>query len=129
MPSRHMRATDLQMSLATEISPVRESTKVRVTTVAPRRSNLGEPRIRLVILCSATGELCDAFASTLKLCAVIVRAWPISVSALEVALSIRRVIRANFTRCVGILTGKRPAAAPAADGPAVRKSNEPNAVD
>jgi ATP-dependent Clp protease adaptor protein ClpS len=125
MPPGHTRAMDLQMSRAAEINPVRESDKVRITTVAPRRSNLGEPRILLVILCSATGELCDAFASTSKLCAVTVRVRPISVSALEVALSIRRVIRANFTRCVGILAGKRPAAAPAADGPAVRKSNEP----
>jgi ATP-dependent Clp protease adaptor protein ClpS len=77
------------------------------------------------ILCSAAGELCDRFASTSKLCTVTIRVRPIGVSALEVALSIRRVIRANFTRCVGILAGKRSATAPAADDPAARKSNEP----
>jgi ATP-dependent Clp protease adaptor protein ClpS len=56
---------------------------------------------------------------------VTVSAWPIGVSALEVALSIRRVIRASFTPWVGILAGKLPAAAPAVDDPAVQKSNEP----
>jgi ATP-dependent Clp protease adaptor protein ClpS len=94
-------------------------------TAAPRQSNLGEPRMLSAILCSATGELSDRFASTSKLCTVTIRVQPIGVSALEVALSIRRVIRANFTRCAGILAGKRSATAPAADDPAVRKSNEP----
>jgi len=78
-----------------------------------------------VTLCSATGELSHLFASTWKLCAATVGVPPMGVSALDVALSIRRVIRANFTRWVGILAGKRPATAPAADNPAVRKSNEP----
>ena len=125
MPSGRTRATDLLMCCATEISLARESPKVRVMAVAPRHSNLGEPCVLSVILCSATGELSDPLASTSKLCAVTVRARPIGVSALEAALSIRRVIRANFTRCVGILAGKRSAATPAADDPAVRKSNEP----
>jgi ATP-dependent Clp protease adaptor protein ClpS len=91
-------------------------------TRAPRRSHFGEQRTPLVILCSATGGLCDAFACVLKLCAVTARARPIGVSALEGALSIRRLIRASFTRCVGILAA---AAAPAVDDPAVWKSNEP----
>jgi ATP-dependent Clp protease adaptor protein ClpS len=113
------------MCRATEISPVRECPAVHVMTAAPRQSNLGEPRTLSAILCSAAGELCDRFASTSKLCTVTIRVRPIGVSALEVALSIRRVIRANFTRCVGILAGKRSATAPAADDPAARKSNEP----
>ena len=94
-------------------------------TIAPCHRNFREPRTLPVILCSATGELSHLFASTWKLCAATVRVPPMGVSALDVALSIRRVIRANFTRWVGILAGKRPATAPAADNPAVRKSNEP----
>jgi ATP-dependent Clp protease adaptor protein ClpS len=125
MPSGRTRATDLLMCRATEISPVRESPKGRVMAVAPRHSNLGEPCMLSVILCPTTGELSHPLASTSKLCAVTVGALPIGVSAVEVALSIRRVIRANFTRCVGILAGERSAATPAADDPAVRKSNEP----
>jgi len=113
------------MCCVTEISPVRDFYNLRVMTAGPRRSHLGESRMLLVILCSATAELSQPLACASKLCTVIVRARPIGVSALEVALSIRRVIRANFTRCVGILAGKRPAAAPAVDDPAVRKSNEP----
>src|SRR5215468_3516659 len=49
----------------------------------------------------------------------------IGVSALEGALSIWRVIRASFTRCVGILAVVRPAAPPPVDDPAVWTSNEP----
>jgi ATP-dependent Clp protease adaptor protein ClpS len=113
------------MCRAAEISPVPECRKVQVTAAAPRHGNWGEPCMLSVILCSATGELSDRFASTLRLCAVTVRVRPTGVSAVEVALSIRRVIRANFTRSVGILAGERPEPAPAADGPAVRKSNEP----
>jgi len=77
------------------------------------------------ILCYATGELCDRLVSTSRMWAVTIHVPPMGVSVLEVALSIRRVIRANFTRCVGILAVKRPAAVPAEDDPAVRKSNEP----
>jgi ATP-dependent Clp protease adaptor protein ClpS len=124
-PSGRTRATDLPMCRATEISPVRESPKVRVITVARRHGNLAEPGILSVILCSATGELSHALAGASKLCAVTFRARPVSFSALQAALSIRRVIRGNFTRCVGILAGKRSAVAPAADDPVVRKSNEP----
>jgi len=117
------QATDFLMCRVIEIDPDRESRKLPVTP--PHQGNLGGPRMPPVILCFATGELCDPFASTLKLCAVTVHARPMGVSALEVALSIRRVIRANFTRWVGILAGRRPAAVPAVDIPAVRKSNEP----
>jgi ATP-dependent Clp protease adaptor protein ClpS len=94
-------------------------------TSAPRHRNCREPHMLPVILCCATGELSHPLASTSKLCAVTVRVRPIGASASEVALSIWRVIRANFTRCVGILAGRRSATPPAAGGPAVRKSNEP----
>lgn len=62
-----------------------------------------------VILCSATVDLSHPFASTLKLCAVIGCARWVGTSILNVALSIRRVIRANFASCVGILeaSGRR----------------------
>ena len=113
------------MCRVSEISPVRQSSQVRVAIAAARRSNLSAPRVVFVILCSATGELSDVFACASKFCAVTRRAWPMGISTLEVALSIRRVIRANFTRGVGILAGKRRAAVPAEDDPAVRKSNEP----
>jgi ATP-dependent Clp protease adaptor protein ClpS len=59
------------------------------------------------------------------MCAVTIHVPPMGVSVSEVALSIWRVIRANFARCVGILAGKRSAPALPVDGPAVRKSNEP----
>jgi ATP-dependent Clp protease adaptor protein ClpS len=124
-PSGRTRATDLHMCRVSEISPVRQSSQVRVAIAAARRSNLSAPRVVFVILCSATGELSDVFACASKFCAVTRRAWPMGISTLEVALSIRRVIRANFTRGVGILAGKRRAAVPAEDDPAVRKSNEP----
>jgi ATP-dependent Clp protease adaptor protein ClpS len=122
---RPIWVTDLQMCRVTEIRPVRESSRVRMMTRAPRRSHFGEQRMPLVILCSATGELCDPLACVSKLCAVAARARPIGVSALEGALSIWRVIRASFTRCVGILAVVRPAAPPPVDDPAVWKSNEP----
>ena len=54
--------TDLQMLRVTEIRPVRESSRVRMMTRAPRRSHFGEQSLPLVILCSATGELCDPLA-------------------------------------------------------------------
>ena len=114
---------DLLMRRATENSPVRESRKAAVMAIAPRHHDFREPRMLSVILCSATGDLCHPLASTSKLCAVTVRIRPVGISALGVALSIRRAIRANFTRCVGILAGRRSATAAA--NPAVRKSNEP----
>ena len=120
-PSGRTRATDLQMSRVAEISPVRRPSEVRVVTATPCRSNLSATRRVFVILCSATGELSDVFTRASKFCAVTLRARPIGISTLEVALSIRRVIRANFTRCVGILAVKRPAAVPAEDDPAVWK--------
>jgi ATP-dependent Clp protease adaptor protein ClpS len=110
------------MCRVTEMSPVYQA--VSVTAVALRLDQLGKPHIPPVSLYLATGELCDPLASTSKLCAVTARAPPMGVSALEVALSIRRVIRANFTRWVGI-AGKRSAAAPTVDAPAGRKPNEP----
>jgi hypothetical protein len=87
--------------------PVCISPERHIITGARRRRDFGEPRIPLLILCSATGELCDRLASTSRMCAVTIHVPPIGVSVLEVALSIRRVIRANFARCVGILAGKR----------------------
>jgi ATP-dependent Clp protease adaptor protein ClpS len=119
------RAQATELLMGPEISPIRESRKVPMRSMAARRRNLRPWCLRPFILCWAPPELSVPFASTSKLCAVTVRQRPISVSALEVALSIRRVIRANFTRWVGILAGKRPAKPPAADDPAVRKSNEP----
>jgi ATP-dependent Clp protease adaptor protein ClpS len=121
---RRMQATELRMVSAAEISPVRES-QAGTMRMAPRRRNLRWMRMRALTLCSTPGELSDRLASISKLCAVNVRLRPIGVSIREAALSIRRVIRANFTRWVGILAGRRLATPPAADNPAVRKSNEP----
>src|SRR5215471_15966639 len=59
---RPIWVTDLQMRRVTEIRPVRESSRVRMMTRAPRRSHFGEQSLPLVILCSATGELCDPLA-------------------------------------------------------------------
>jgi ATP-dependent Clp protease adaptor protein ClpS len=119
------QALEMLMGPAAEISPVRESRKVHMKSVAARCRNLRPSGLRPLILCSTPGELSDPLASTSKLCAATVRRRPISVSVLEAALSIRRVIRANFTRGVEILAGKRSATPPAAEDPAVRKSNEP----
>jgi ATP-dependent Clp protease adaptor protein ClpS len=113
------------MSAANEILPGRNCRERHVMGIAPHQHNFGQPRMPPLILCSARGDLCDPLACTSKMCAVAVRMRSIGVSHLEVALSIWRVIRANFTRCVGILAGKRSAAAPPASGAAVRKSNEP----
>ena len=122
---RGAQATELLMGPAAEISPDRESRKVRMMGIAPRNRNLQRSRLRPLILCSTPGELSDPLASTSKLCAVTVGLPPIGVSILEVALSIRRVIRANFTRWVGILAGEGLAKPAAGEDPAVRKSNEP----
>ena len=77
------------------------------------------------ILRSAAASLFDLLASISKYCAVMdpVR---IGASSLDVALSIRRVIRANFVSWVGILEdeGDRQTA-PVVDHLLVRKSNEP----
>jgi ATP-dependent Clp protease adaptor protein ClpS len=54
-----------------------------------------------------------------------VRVRLIGFSTLDVALSIRRVIRANFTCWVGIPRWQAAGNAPVVDGLAVRKSNEP----
>jgi ATP-dependent Clp protease adaptor protein ClpS len=113
------------MGGANEFMPESISRERQVLTVAPQWRNFGESRMPLVILCSATGDLCEPLASTSKMCAVTVRAPPIGVPHLEVALSIWRVIRANFTRCAGILAGKRSTTATPVDGPVDRKSNEP----
>jgi ATP-dependent Clp protease adaptor protein ClpS len=102
------------------ISPERH-----ILTAARKHRNFGESRMPPVILCSAMGDLCDPFASTSRMRAVIVLAPPIGVPHLEVALSIWRVIRANFNRCAGILAGRRSATARPMDGPADWKSNEP----
>ena len=77
------------------------------------------------ILRSAAASLFDPLASISKYCAVMdpVR---IGASSLDVALSIRRLIRANFANWVGILkdNGDRQTA-PVVDRLLVRKSNEP----
>jgi hypothetical protein len=72
--SGRTRATDLPMGRVAEISPVRQSSKVRVMSAAACRSNLSAPRMVFVILCSATGELSDIFACASKFCAVTLRA-------------------------------------------------------
>jgi hypothetical protein len=95
------------MGAASEIMPVCISPERHIIIGARRRRDFGEPRIPLLILCSATGELCDRLASTSRMCAVTIHVPPMGVSVLEVALSIRHVIRANLARCVGILAGKR----------------------
>jgi ATP-dependent Clp protease adaptor protein ClpS len=94
-------------------------------TFAPYQHNFREPRMRSVTLCSATGELSHPLASASKICAVTAPVRPIAVIALAVALSIRRVIRGNFTRYVGILAGMRSTTTAVAENPVVRKSNEP----
>jgi len=116
------------MGPGSEIMPVCISRERHIITGPQRRCDFGAPRSALLILCSATGELCDRLASTSRMCAVTIHVPPIGVSVLEVALSIWRVIRANFALCVGILAGKRSMPAPPADGPVVRKSNEPMPV-
>jgi len=99
--------TDLSMCAADEIMPHRISRERHVMTLGRRQANFGEPRMLPVILCSAAGDLCDRLASTSKMCAVTVRVRSMGVFLLEVALSIWRVIRANFTRGMGILAGGR----------------------
>ena len=77
------------------------------------------------ILCSAAASLFEPPAGISKDCAVTdpVR---IGASSRDVALSIRRVIRANFASWVGILEGNRDRqTAPVVDRLLVRKSNEP----
>jgi hypothetical protein len=98
-------------------------------TAALRPVNFGAPRSSSVILRAAAGELSHRFASTSKLCAVAVRVRSMGISAVVAALSIWRAIRANFTRCVGILAGTRSATAPAADDPAAPEIERTNAVD
>jgi ATP-dependent Clp protease adaptor protein ClpS len=78
------------------------------------------------ILYSAAASLFDPLAGILKDCAVTYPMRPIGASSLVAALSIRRVIRANFASWVGILedSGDRQTA-PVVDRLLVRKSNEP----
>jgi len=99
--------TDLSMCAADEIMSHRISRERHVMTLGPHQGNFGKPCMLPVILCSAAGDLCEPLASTSKMCAVTVRVRSMGVFLLEVALSIWRVIRANFTRGMGILAGGR----------------------
>lgn len=70
----------------------------RVMTIGRHCDDSGD------ILCSAAASLFDPLGGISKDCEV---ADPVRIgaSSLDVALSIRRVIRANFTSWVGILEG------------------------
>jgi ATP-dependent Clp protease adaptor protein ClpS len=99
---------------------------IDVATVTARAGNFGELDMLPATLCSPTIHLCDRVATTSELCTVFACVRRIGASTLRVALSIWRVIRANFASCVGILAGERcPASESAVDRPAARKSNEP----
>jgi hypothetical protein len=99
------------MCSAIEMIPVCISRERHIIAAVHRPRDFCAPCIPALILWSATGELCDRLASTSRMCAVTIHVPPMGVSVSEVALSIWRVIRANFARCVGILAGKRWASA------------------
>jgi ATP-dependent Clp protease adaptor protein ClpS len=120
-----MQVTDLLMCLAIGISSLGHR-DMQVVAVAACAGNFGEVDMLPVTLCPPTVHLCDRVATASELCTVLACVRRIGGSTLDVALSIRRVIRANFASCVGILAGeRRPASVSAVDRPAVRKSNEP----
>src|SRR5690348_15341852 len=117
-----VKATDLLMCSASEIGSI-ANRDMQVATVAAGDRNCGEARMLAVTLCSSTVHLCDRVATTSKFRVGPACVRRIGASTLDVALSIRRVIRANFGKCVGILAGERLAPLPAVCRPAVRKSN------
>ena len=90
------------------------------------RHDHGEPRAPVIILCTTTAHLFDPLARTSKECTVTSGVRPMGASRIDAALSIWRVIRANFAKGIGIPedSGGRQAAL-LVDCPPVRKSNEP----
>jgi ATP-dependent Clp protease adaptor protein ClpS len=95
-------------------------------SIGYRHDDPGEPRAPVIILCTTTAHLFDPLAGTSKECTVTSGVRPMGASRIDAALSIWRVIRANFAKGIGIPedSGGRQAA-PLVDCPPVRKSNEP----
>src|SRR5690242_1098717 len=117
------------MCPATAISSIRNDADIHLASTAACERNLGDVCMLPVILCSLVGNLFEPVSKPLADApisrVVIGCVRRMGASTMVVALSIRRVIRANFPNRVGILAGERPATVPAVDRPDARKSNEP----
>jgi ATP-dependent Clp protease adaptor protein ClpS len=95
-------------------------------TIDHRQDDSGQLGAARVALLSTTAQPFDRRTATSKEFAAANRVWPMGAYTLDVALSICRVIRANFANRVGILKGSGGRrTGPIVDCPPVRKSNEP----
>jgi ATP-dependent Clp protease adaptor protein ClpS len=95
-------------------------------TIDHRQDDFGQLGAARVALLSTTAQPFDRRTGTSKAFAAANRVWPMGAYTLDVALSICRVIRANFASRVGILKGSGGRrTGPIVDCPPVRKSNEP----
>src|SRR5581483_10495820 len=110
------------MCPATAICSIGDDGDIYIASTAACGCRFGEARMLPAILCSPAGDLSEPLskpvAGALRFRAVIGCVRRMGASTMVVALSIRRVIRANFQRCVGILADERPATMPAVDRPA-----------
>lgn len=67
-------------------------------SIGYRHDDPGEPRAPVIILCTTTAHLFDPLAGTSKECTVTSAVRLMGASRIDAALSIWRVIRANFAR-------------------------------